>query len=283
MQTQRSEQNAWQTGKISLDSLNIHYTRTGSDNPALVLSHGISDDGLCWTPVTRIFEKAYDIVMVDARGHGFSDGCEGNYGPPEQAADLAGVISNLKLHKPVLIGHSMGAVTTLLFASLHPDIPRGIILEDPPDWWVSVSTKEQAAAHHQGLINWISALKSKSRQELIAEEHAHSPLWSEEELEPWADSKLRCNLETLSRLTSTPAASVDWSNLLPQVKCPCLLITADTGLGAIVSHSSAQALKKIIPQLKIAHIGNAGHNIRRDQFELYTSAVKAFLADLEPN
>lgn len=43
----------WQSGDIVVNGLRLHYTRTGGDKPQVVLVHGFSDDGLCWTPVAE--------------------------------------------------------------------------------------------------------------------------------------------------------------------------------------------------------------------------------------
>ena len=75
-------------------------------------------------------------------------------------------------------------------------------------------------------------------------------------------------------------SSVDWQKLLPQIKCPALLITADPARGSLVTKDGAAALKSLIPQLKIAHIPRAGHSIRHDQLEAYLHAVQTFLAKL---
>src|SRR3954451_3929160 len=54
---------AWQDGEVATNGITLHYTRTGGDKPPLVLAHGFSDDGLCWTPVAEALEADYDIVM----------------------------------------------------------------------------------------------------------------------------------------------------------------------------------------------------------------------------
>src|SRR5258708_27029805 len=123
---------SWQTGDLHVTGVKTHYTRTGGTKPPLVLVHGFTDDGLCWTPVAEILSPAYDIIMVDARGHGFSEAPETGYGPQEQAADLNGVISALALEKPAVLGHSMGAITALTLAGIYPDVAGAILLEDPP-------------------------------------------------------------------------------------------------------------------------------------------------------
>ena len=111
--------------------------------PPVVLAHGFSDDGLCWTPVAEALEADYDVVMVDARGHGRSDAPEQGYGSAEHANDLAGVIAALGLQRPAVLGHSMGAVSTLALAGLYPDLPRAILLEDPPPWWMPAAARSR--------------------------------------------------------------------------------------------------------------------------------------------
>ena len=127
----------WQSGDIVVNGLMLHYTRTGGAKPPVVLAHGFSDDGLCWTPVAEALATDYDIVMVDARGHGRSAAPEQGYGSADHADDLAGVIRALGLKRPAVLGHSMGAASTLVLAGLYPDLPRAILLEDPPPWWIT--------------------------------------------------------------------------------------------------------------------------------------------------
>src|SRR5215218_7239361 len=121
---------AWQSGEVEANGITLHYTRTGGDGPPVVLAHGFSDDGLCWTPVAEALAREYDVVMVDARGHGRSDAPEWGYGSAEQAGDLAGAIAALGLHRPAVLGHSMGAATALALAGTRPDVPGAILLED---------------------------------------------------------------------------------------------------------------------------------------------------------
>ena len=85
----------WFSGDVVANGLNIHYARTGGDKPALVLSHGATDSGLCWTRVARALEADYDVIMPDARGHGLSDAPPSGYASRDRAADLASLIDAL--------------------------------------------------------------------------------------------------------------------------------------------------------------------------------------------
>jgi N-formylmaleamate deformylase len=270
----------WQSGDIEVNGLRLHYTRTGGDKPQVVLAHGFSDDGLCWTPVAEVLEADYDVIMVDARGHGRSDGPEQGYGSAEHADDLAGVITGLGLHRPAVLGHSMGAATALVLAGTYPDRVGAILLEDPPAWWVAGSPPGLDAERQAQMRGWVIELKRETREELIAEQRAASPSWSEAELGPWADSKLRLSFNVLNR---EGAATVDWPATVRRITCPALLITADPEREAIVTEEDAAALQALMPQLRVAHIPGAGHSIRREQFSRYIDAVRTFLAEVTAN
>ena len=271
---------SWQSGYVEANGNRLHYTRTGGAKPPLVLAHGVTDDGLCWTPVAEALAPEYDVIMVDARGHGRSDAPEQGYGPVEQAADLHGVIAGLGLQRPAILGHSMGAATSLVLAGTYPDVPGAILLEDPPAWWMPPPQEAQAGEERPvGMQAWMAGLKRKTREELIAEQRAAAPAWSEAELEPWADSKLRLSINVANVFSGNRAATIDWPALLGRITCPALLITADPARGAIVTAEHAAALQALVPQLRIAHIPGAGHNIRREQFARFMEVVRAFLSE----
>lgn len=270
---------AWQSEYVESNGIRLHYTRTGGDRPPFVLAHGFSDDGLCWTPLAECLALDYDVLMVDARGHGRSDAPGAGYGDRISAEDLAGLITALGLEKPPILGHSMGALTALTLAGLYPDLPGAILLEDPPARWTPPSPVEEndedAVDWRAQSVAWITDLQSKSREDVIAEQRAASD-WSEAELGPWADAKLSMSLNVLSR---NRAPDMDWANLMQQITCPALLVTADPEDGSLVTAEEAVQLQALVPQLQVAHIAGAGHNIRREQFDAYLGVVLDFLAE----
>jgi pimeloyl-ACP methyl ester carboxylesterase len=265
----------WYEAKIKSNGLQLHYTRTGGDKPPVVLAHGFSDDGLCWTPVAKALEADYDVIMVDARGHGRSEAPAQGYSAIEMAADLAGVITGLGLQKPAVLGHSMGGSTTMALAGNYPDLPGAILIEDSG---ANVRFDGKSPEAQERLKQWrdrMVMLQTKNHEELIEHAHTHTPTWAEDELEPWANAKLRFNLNALNR---DGAPDIDWPQILSNITCPALLFIADPDLGAGVTKERAAEMKELIPQLQIVHIPGAGHNIRREQFAPYIEAVRIFLA-----
>ena len=106
----------WQAGDVAANGIHLHYTRTGGAKPPVVLAHGVTDDGLCWSRVAEALAPRYDVIMVDARGHGRSQAPEQDYRLAAQAADMAAVIAALGLVRPAILGHSLGAAMALVLA-----------------------------------------------------------------------------------------------------------------------------------------------------------------------
>ncbi|MBA2596419.1 MAG: alpha/beta hydrolase [Chloroflexia bacterium] len=273
--------NEWKSGFVEANGIRLHYTRTGGDAPPLVLAHGVTDAGLCWSPVAAALAQEFDVIMVDARGHGKSDAPERGYGPVEQADDLAGAIAALGLERPAVLGHSMGAATALVLAGAHPEAPGAILLEDPPAWWTGVADATAHQERRREMRERAAAYQRRSRAELIADKDAEQSGWSADELGPWADAKLQFSPNVLSVYESENAAEVDWTAILPRITCPVLLIMSDPERGGIVTDETAAALRELIPQLEVVHIPEAGHNIRRDQFDRYMEVVRGFLGAYE--
>lgn len=270
----------WQTGTVEADGVKLFYTRTGGDGPPVLLAHGFSDDGPCWTPIAEALAPDYDLIMVDARGHGRSDSPREPFSTSvEMAADLAAAASALGLRRPAVLGHSMGAVATLALAAAYPDLAGAILLEDPPPWWAEASAASTDTSWHEQSRRRLEGLKALTRDQLVAFQREAAPRWAEAELRPWAEAKLRFSLDLRLLHSGRPPS---WPEGLGRITCPALLITADPAQGALVHPAHAAALAARVPQLQVSHIADAGHNIRREQPARYIDIVRGFLAEHSP-
>lgn len=266
----------WASGTVQANGITIHYIRTGGAKPPLVLAHGMSDNGLCWTPVARVFESQFDVIMPDARGHGRSDAPERGYESADHAADLHGLIAALGLERPALLGHSMGAATSIVLAGTYPDLTRCVVLEDPPArWMVDPAVPVIDEARRNRWRDWLTSYQTQTREELIAKQRAESG-WPEDELGPWADAKLQVRLAAAGAGDGPP---LDWTKVVRQITCPILLVTGDPAQGALVSPEDAAVFEQLVPRTRIAYIAGAGHNIRREKRQEYLDVVGGFLRE----
>ena len=265
-------------GSIMREGVRIQYYRTGGEKPPLILLHGLSDNALSWNRLPMLLEVEYDVVMVDARGHGLSGLDELGAGLDVQADDVAALIEQLNLVKPVLIGHSMGAALTGLVAARLPKVIRGVIMIDPP--WrdeaeiIPSNGKERLdEATRAGF--WKA--KETDLQTLMARAKVENPGWDESEFIQWAKARQQFNPEARN---SVMIRAFPWKEIASRLACPGLLITGDPEYGAIITPALADKIEHLWRKGKVIHVPRAGHNIHRDQFAFVMQAVSTFLPSL---
>jgi N-formylmaleamate deformylase len=231
------------------------------------MAHGLTDDGLCWSPIARALEGEHEVVLLDARGHGGS-AQPGSYSFPEHVADLIGVLEALAPPAPILLGHSMGGAHATAVAAERPDLVGALILEDPT--WLEQSKAPEAE-------RWLAEVTAHRRtpvERLVAEVRLHNPRWPKDELEPWAQAKHRLDPRVVTWIESPEI--LRWGEALARVRCPALLVTGDTEV--LVTPRIAAQARELCATLEVAHLENAGHSIRRDQPAAFLAAVRNSLA-----
>jgi pimeloyl-ACP methyl ester carboxylesterase len=222
--------------------------------------------------VAAALEQDYDIVAYDARYHGLSDAADN---PPEGAgADLITVTEKLGLESPAIMGHSMGAGAVLLAAGARPDLFRRAILEDPafrlplPEGAPPPPPPPGLAAPDYATMT-VEAIEADGRR--------RNPGWHDEEWGPWARSKSQFRRPpNMGGSLGPPGA---WRERLAKVSVPTLLIYGgNPDRGRLVSDEAAAEAKKLKPDLELLKLDRAGHNVRREAYDDFMAAVRAFLA-----
>jgi len=266
-------------GDININGIKIRYYRTGGNKPPFILLHGATDNGLCWTPVAEILAKDYDVIMPDAQGHGLSDRFDKDFKFSRFALQILGLMRELNLVKPFIMGHSMGAGTAGDIASEHSDLLQAIILEDPA-WQDAVPTadkdSDERKKQRDEFIKMLTGYAKQSRDELITKCKEEHPRWSEAEILPWADAKHQFDPALFTTIQLDLPSYVE---LAPKIRCPTLLITSDGGIVSAETARHASELWQAGEPLRWVQIKNAGHNIRREQFEIFCETLLSFLRD----
>jgi non-heme chloroperoxidase len=85
------------------------------DGPPLVLVHGVGCSHRDWMPVARRLARRHCVLAWDARGHGSCRPVHGSITLARLACDLAEMLDHFGLERPVLVGHSMGALTLMQY------------------------------------------------------------------------------------------------------------------------------------------------------------------------
>jgi N-formylmaleamate deformylase len=267
----------WHSDYLVTNGVRMHYLRSGGGKPALLLLHGFSVDSGCFLAVADTWVERYDVVVPDTRGHGRSAAPPEGYDTRPMVTDFVGLIAALGLHKPIVIGHSMGAINTLALAGLYPELPRAIVLEDPPPSWVPSTDDATRLAQRAAMAARFRHNKRLTRDELYEVARRDYPLWSADEHTAWVNATIRVGIEALGALGQQ---SLDYAALAREIRVPALLITSNPAQGGLVSAAHAGQLTSLIPHLQVAHVPDAGHRIRSDRPEAYLRGVNEFLGTL---
>ena len=263
---------------VTAHGTKLHYYRTGSGSQPLILIHGITDDSLCWTSVAEALSPAFDIIMVDLRGHGKSEAPDSGYTLENLAKELAGLIQQLGVKQPIIIGHSLGAITSLILAGLNPDLPHAIVLTDPPAHWCFDPSDQDGMEKRKSISDWIQSIKRKTKEELM--EEARTKGWSDADQATWVNAKQRASFRVIELVAPPDIPAIDFTELVSRIKCPVLLLQGDISRGAICTEAEIANLKTLYPALQTVLIPEATHSIYRSKFTPFMKAVKEFISEL---
>jgi len=113
--------------KAEINDIKVYYEDQGQGEPVIFI-HGWLDDSSVWQPQVEALAGGHRVIVYDHRGHGQSDKPKGSYSMKMLANDLHALIQKLDLEKVTLVGHSMGAMTAMLFTLDHPGQVARLVL-----------------------------------------------------------------------------------------------------------------------------------------------------------
>ncbi|MDT8428097.1 MAG: alpha/beta hydrolase [Pseudomonadales bacterium] len=118
---------------VTVDGAAIHYLDWGDQsNPGIVFVHGGGAHAHWWSFLAPLLKNRYRVVALDLSGHGDSDRRE-RYPRRQWAREVMAVIEHADFTEPpVLVGHSMGGLVSIVAAALHSDALAGVIIVDSP-------------------------------------------------------------------------------------------------------------------------------------------------------
>ncbi|NTV32118.1 MAG: alpha/beta hydrolase [Deltaproteobacteria bacterium] len=101
----------------------------GKGKPILCV-HGLTANCRCWDLLASSLSPRHKVLAMDLRGRGLSDSPPSGYSVETHCKDILALMDDQGLERPVLMGHSLGAFISLVFAAKYPRRLDRLILVD---------------------------------------------------------------------------------------------------------------------------------------------------------
>jgi pimeloyl-ACP methyl ester carboxylesterase len=210
--------------------------------------------------------------MPDSRGHGKSFTEQSDFSLETASEDIVKLISQLKLDKPIIMGHSMGGQIATLIAGSYPNLVSKIILEDPAYLLKEKSIKMQIIS--TAFKYMIKRGMKKTEEQLRKQCRRLNRSWDEEDVVTWATGQKEFSMNNPLTVFENLSADVDWHDIFPKIAAPTLLIIPSKG---ILNLKDAEIIAPEFQNAEIAFIEKAGHSVRRENFKKFMVSVTTFL------
>lgn len=136
----------------TVNGLRTYFDREGAGRP-MVMVHGASQDSTSWRYNLPFFAQSYDVLAVDLPGHGKSEiPAEGPVRSVMTYADhVWGLVQELGLRKPIIVGHSLaGAIALRIGVDHSPEIAAVVDVDG------AAFTVAQATHYRTGMLDLVS-------------------------------------------------------------------------------------------------------------------------------
>ncbi|MGA1226505.1 MAG: alpha/beta fold hydrolase [Tamlana sp.] len=252
----------------------LHSNILGEGRPFVIL-HGFLGMSDNWKTLGSQFsEQGFQVHLIDQRNHGRSFWSnEFNY--EILADDLKNYCDAHQLKDIVLMGHSMGGKTAMLFATEYPEMVSKLLVADISPRFYPV--------HHDVILNGLSAInfnevKSRGEADKVLSEYISD--WGIRQFLLknlyWVEKGklgLRINLEVLKNEVAEVGEALPSYAVFEK---DTLFLRGNRS--EYIGVGDERIIKNHFPNAKIVTIANAGHWLHAENPEDFFDAVMDFVS-----
>ena len=246
--------------------LRLAYDAAGAGDPPMIFIHGWCCDRSYFAPQFEHFASGHAVVAMDLRGHGESGrpaARPGGYAMDVMADDVLSVAAAAGCDRPVLVGHSMGALIGLSCAARAGAI-RALVLVDP-----APITNEKAKRFFRESVGAVAADDNGSWRTTFVEGM----------FLPTDAARRAAIIEQMTRTSPAISAEVmrvmgefDGASSLAQATVPVLSI------GSAVPSNASADLRRLWPAITIGQTVGSGHFNQLEVPDQVNAMIERFLA-----
>ena len=249
----------------------VSFLKWGSGEPRVVLVHGGSQNAHTWDTVALGLGES--LIAVDLPGHGHSDWRDdAAYSPSSMADDVAEVVTAYAPAAGMIVGMSLGGLTSLALAGRHPNLVRRLVLVDITPGVTGVKAK--------AVLDFVNGPQSfASFDDLLARTIEHNPtrtvsslrrgiLHNAKQLDDgswqWRyDRRSHVREATGDTEPVQSAALGELWDVVSRLTCPVTLFRGS--LSPVVDDADVAELQRRRPNAEVVVVDGAGHSIQGDK------------------
>lgn len=249
--------------------------------PLVLLLHGGGQTRHAWKGTGALLgEAGCHAIALDARGHGDSDwSAVGDYSPEAMVRDLQAVLTAIGGRKPILVGASMGGITSLMAvgesrvdaaALILVDVvprcePQGVariksFMQQSPDGFASLEEVAEAVSRYQPQRTRPSSTRGLAKNLRVCAEGRYHWHWDPRYLATPLDLEAR-----YQRLSACARA----------LRLPTLL--ARGAQSDVVTDEGVRDFLSLCPHAESLNVAKASHMVAGDQNDAFGRAAWDFL------
>ena len=232
--------------EVIIDGMKIEYTETGTGIPVLLL-HGWGSSFDVYRGIMSALSDRCRLVALNFPGCGNSDTMSEPWNLDDYCNLVMKFINAVGLENPILMGHSHGGRVILKMTGSGMVTPPKIVLLDAAGLIPKKSLKQKMRARSFKIIKWCltrpvirnysAGLLDKARKHYGSADYNAAP-------------------EVL-RKTMVSLVNTDLRELLPNIKCPTLLIWGENDTATPLA--DAKIMESLIPDAGLCVIKSTGH------------------------
>ena len=265
---------------IAVNGATLSYVEQGTGTP-IVFLHGAVSDHRAWDMQREAVSGKYRFIALSMRYFGTTPWPDAgaSFSQTNHIADVAAFIRELKLGPVILVGTSYGASTAMVTALRHPELVRGLFLNEPPLVSVLVSPADRALAAEdlkaRGPIG--EALKAGHNDAAMKLfiDWANNQAGYFESLPALKRTMYLDNARTLPVQLAQAAPVPITCEQLGQIKVPTVFTRGDLGLPHL--RAVAENASRCIPASRLITFEGARHGAPTEMADAFNDALLAFL------
>jgi len=268
------------------DGTKLYYEEAGTGTP-IVFVHEFAGDYRTWEPQMRYFARLHRCVTFSARGYPPSEvpTDPARYGQDIARGDVIALMDALGIYKAHVVGHSMGAYTSLHVGIRHPQ--RCISVTATGCGWGSVADRATREAMRKQALETAKMFTEKGMAAAASiysdnptrlTQKYKDPRGFAEFVRMFAEHSAAGHAFTMTMVQARRPTLWDLEADLKRFSLPLLVIVGDEDDTCL---EGSVFLKRSVPAAGLLVVPRSGHNINSEEPTVVNAALAEFFAAAE--